>query len=77
MAFGDSRESLYEFLLDARWEIDEVLLYDRSPLESEKFMTSTCRPVYSNVIVDSAFLVLAGVQSTDLSRVLVIRKTPN
>src|SRR5207249_5528898 len=32
---------VYEFLLDARWEIDEVLLYDRSPLESEKFMTST------------------------------------
>src|SRR3989475_6365029 len=35
---------IYEFLLDARWEIDEVLLYDQSPLESEKFMNSTCRP---------------------------------
>src|SRR5213595_3198280 len=31
---------VYDFLLDARWEIDEVLLYDRSPLESEKFMNS-------------------------------------
>src|SRR6059036_2237025 len=35
---------VYEFLLDVRWEIDEVRLYDRSPLESEKFMRTACRP---------------------------------
>ncbi|WP_024303052.1 2,3-diaminopropionate biosynthesis protein SbnB [Pseudogulbenkiania sp. MAI-1] len=35
---------VYEFLLDTGWEIDEVRLHDRSPLESEKFMKSACHP---------------------------------
>lgn len=33
---------VYEFLLDAGWEIDEVRLHDRSPGESEKFIKSAC-----------------------------------
>src|SRR5687768_10032401 len=28
---------IYEFLIDTGWTIDEVRLYDRSPVESEKF----------------------------------------
>jgi N-[(2S)-2-amino-2-carboxyethyl]-L-glutamate dehydrogenase len=35
---------VYDFLVDTEWAIDEVRLYDRSPLESEKFMKTACRP---------------------------------
>ncbi len=35
---------VYEFLVDTGWAIEEVRLYDRSPLESEKFMKTGCRP---------------------------------
>ncbi len=35
---------VYDFLLDTGWEIDEVLLYDTSGAESEKFKNSACRP---------------------------------
>src|SRR5438067_1527323 len=34
---------VYEFLVDTGWEIEEVRLYDRSPLESEKFRNTACR----------------------------------
>jgi len=34
---------VYEFLVDTGWEIEDVLLHDRSPLESEKFRSGTCR----------------------------------
>ena len=34
---------VYAFLLDAGWTIDEVGLYDTSPLESEKFKQTACR----------------------------------
>src|SRR5438046_3672407 len=32
------------FLVDTGWAIEEVRLYDRSRLESEKFMKTACRP---------------------------------
>lgn len=34
---------VYEFLVDTGWTIDEVRLYDKSPLESEKFRNRACR----------------------------------
>lgn len=34
---------VYEFLVETGWEIGKVRLYDRSPLESEKFMNTVCR----------------------------------
>src|SRR2546425_9058018 len=34
---------VYEFLIDTGWAIDEVRLYDRLPLESEKFRNTACR----------------------------------
>src|SRR5436190_1354946 len=34
---------VYEFLVDTGWAIEEVRLYDRAPLESEKFLNTTCR----------------------------------
>src|SRR5205809_4334070 len=34
---------VYEFLIDTGWTIEEVRLYDRLPLESEKFRNTACR----------------------------------
>src|SRR5213593_3581254 len=34
---------VYDFLVETGWEIDEVRLYDRSPVESEKFSNTACR----------------------------------
>ena len=34
---------VYDFLVDTGWEIEEVRLYDTSPLESEKFRNTACR----------------------------------
>lgn len=34
---------VYDFLMDTGWEIDDVRLYDSSPVESEKFKNSVCR----------------------------------
>src|SRR5881397_3252610 len=34
---------VYEFLIDTGWAIEDVRLYDRSPLESEKFKNTACR----------------------------------
>src|SRR5437588_6135056 len=34
---------VYDFLVDTGWEIEEVRLYDKSPLESEKFRNTACR----------------------------------
>src|SRR5881296_2251104 len=35
---------VYEFLIGTGWAIDEVRLYDRLPLEGEKFRDTACRP---------------------------------
>src|SRR5437870_7568788 len=35
---------VYEFLVDTGWAIEEVRLYDRLPLEREKFRNTACRP---------------------------------
>src|SRR5438067_2067774 len=35
---------VYDFLVGTGWAIEEVRLHDRSPLESEKFKNTACRP---------------------------------
>jgi ornithine cyclodeaminase len=53
---------VYEFLVDTGWAIEEVRLYDRLPLESEKFMKTACRPERHRtitVVPDVAQLVRA------------------
>lgn len=35
---------VYDFLVDTGWQIDDVRLFDASPVESEKFRSSACRP---------------------------------
>src|SRR5882724_6058042 len=34
---------VYDFLVDTGWEIEDVRLYDTSPVESEKFRNAVCR----------------------------------
>ena len=53
---------VYEFLIDTGWKIDEVRLHDRSPLESEKFRSTCCRPEHHrsvSIVADAAQLVSA------------------
>src|SRR5918992_3661235 len=51
---------VYDFLIDTGWSFEEVRLYDKSPLESEKFRTTACRPGHHRaitVVPDAAQLV--------------------
>src|SRR5216117_4440314 len=41
---------VYEFLVDTGWTIEEVRLHDRSPLESEKFRSTACRPEHHRAV---------------------------
>src|SRR6266481_5335619 len=41
---------VYDFLVDTGWEIEEVRLYDKSPVESEKFRNTACRPEYHRAV---------------------------
>src|SRR5712671_2048734 len=53
---------VYDFLVETGWTIEEVQLYDRSPLESEKFRNTACRPEHHRtvtVVTDEAQLVRA------------------
>src|SRR5213594_3563905 len=53
---------VYDFLVDTGWEIEDVRLYDRSPVESEKFRNTACRLDRHRsvaVVADAAQLVRA------------------
>jgi 2,3-diaminopropionate biosynthesis protein SbnB len=53
---------VYDFLIETGWAIEDVRLYDQSPLESEKFRDTTCRPDRHRtvtVVADAAQLVRA------------------
>src|SRR5919204_887836 len=67
---------VYEFLVDTGWAIEEVQLYDRSPLESEKFRTGVCRLEQHRtvtVVADVAQLVRA----CDLILFTTVAATPH
>src|SRR5437867_12017806 len=54
---------VYDFLVDTGWEIEEVRLYDTSPVESEKFRKMACRPEHHRsvtVVPDVAQLLRAS-----------------
>src|SRR5438093_12523468 len=54
---------VYEFLVDTGWAIDDIRLYDLSPVESEKFRTTACRLDHHHtvtVVRDVAQLVRAS-----------------
>jgi ornithine cyclodeaminase len=67
---------VYDFLVDTGWAIEEVRLYDRSPLESEKFRDSVCRLEQHRavtVVPDVAQLVRA----CDLILFTTVASTPH
>jgi ornithine cyclodeaminase len=67
---------VYEFLIDTGWTIEEVRLYDLSPLESEKFRTTACRLEQHRtvtVVPDVAQLVTA----CDLILFTTVASTPH
>src|SRR5216684_7898839 len=67
---------VYEFLIDTGWTIEEVRLYDRSPLESEKFRNTACRLEQHRtvtVVPDVAQLVRA----CDLILFTTVASTPH
>src|SRR5256886_3313208 len=67
---------VYDFLVDTGWAIEEVRLYDRSPVESEKFRDSVCRLEQHRtvtVVPDVAQLVTA----CDLILFTTVASTPH
>src|SRR5437660_9271445 len=67
---------VYDFLVDTGWAIEEVRLYDRSPVESEKFRDSVCRLEQHRavtVVRDVAQLVTA----CDLILFTTVASTPH
>src|SRR2546428_866185 len=67
---------VYEFLIDTGWTIEEVRLYDRLPLESEKFRNTACRPERHRtvtIVPDVAQLVRAS----DLIVFTTVASTPH
>ena len=67
---------VYEFLLDTGWTIDDVRLYDTSPLESEKFRNTACRLEQHRtvtVVPDVAQLV----RTCDLILFTTVASTPH
>src|SRR5437867_8579631 len=67
---------VYEFLIDTGWAIEEVRLYDRLPLESEKFRNTACRPERHRtvtIVPDVAQLV----RPSDLIVFTTVASTPH
>ena len=67
---------VYEFLIETGWAIEEVRLYDRLPLESEKFRNTACRPERHRavtIVPDVAQLVRAS----DLIVFTTVASTPH
>src|SRR5437667_3071911 len=67
---------VYDLLVDKGWAIEEVRLYDRSPVESEKFRDSVCRLEQHRavtVVPDVAQLVTA----CDLILFTTVASTPH
>jgi len=67
---------VYDFLVDTGWQLDEVRLYDASPLESEKFKNKACRSERHRtvtVVADAAQLVKA----CDLIVFTTVASTPH
>jgi ornithine cyclodeaminase len=67
---------IYEFLVETGWEIEEVLLYDKSPAESEKFKNTTCR-VDRHRSVTVAASADQLVQACDLIAFATVSSTPH
>src|SRR5881275_809612 len=67
---------VYDFLVDTGWAIEEVRLYDASPVESEKFRRTACRVErHRSVQVVPAVAELLG--ASDLIVFTTVASTPH
>ena len=67
---------VYDFLVDTGWAIEDVRLYDRSPVESEKFRSTACRlDQHRTVTVDSGVEQL--VRASDLILFTTVASAPH
>ena len=67
---------VYDFLINTGWEIEDVRLYDASPVESEKFGNTVCRPEHHRAVTvapDAEQLVRAS----DLILFTTVASTPH
>src|SRR5262249_27813468 len=67
---------VYEFLVGTGWAIEDVRLYDRSPLESDKFLKTTCRSELHRT-VSIAPDVTAIVNACDLIVFTTVASSPH
>src|SRR5262249_19629194 len=67
---------VYEFLVGTGWTIDDVRLYDRSPLESEKFRERACRREHHRTVA-IAPTVTELVRSCDLILFTTVASSPH
>jgi len=67
---------VYEFLVETGWMIEEVRLYDRSPLESQKFRSTACR-LEQHRAVTIAPGVAEVVNACDLILFTTVASTPH
>lgn len=67
---------VYDFLVDTGWEIEDVRLYDTSPLESEKFRNTACRPEHHRAVTVAPD-VEQLVRSSDLILFATVASTPH
>lgn len=67
---------IYDFFVDTGWAIEEVRLYDRSLLESEKFRNTVCRPEHHRTVT-VATDVAQLLRASDLIVFTTIASTPH
>src|SRR5437870_4290284 len=67
---------VYDFLVDTGWEIDDVRLYDASPVESEKFRNTACRPEHHHTVTVAPGLEQL-VRASDLILFTTVASTPH
>ena len=67
---------IYEFLVGTGWEIENVRLFDREPLESEKFRDTACRSDRHHTIAVAPD-VAALVKACDLIVFTTVASTPH
>jgi 2,3-diaminopropionate biosynthesis protein SbnB len=67
---------VYDFLIDTGWTIKDVRLYDKSPLESEKFESTACRPEHHRSVKVVAH-VADALSESDLIVFTTVASTPH
>jgi ornithine cyclodeaminase len=67
---------VYDFLVGTGWTIEEVRLFDKSPLESDKFKNAVCRPERHRTI-DAVSDVARLLRASDLIVFTTVASAPH